>query len=78
METLSGHESIDNCARGPECCAFLGRPRVNEIRDPEIEIEASRMEEISHVLRSEHSAMRVTHLRLKSRRERSAFACASK
>lgn len=28
--TVSGHASIKNCLRGPELCAFLGRPSVNE------------------------------------------------
>jgi hypothetical protein len=26
IETFSGHASIENCLRGPENCAFLGRP----------------------------------------------------
>jgi hypothetical protein len=71
---LAGQESIKNYLRGPECCAFLGRPSVNERFESDIETESRRIEAISHVLRSKKRAISVTHLRLSSRRERSAAA----
>ena len=71
IETFSGHASIENCLRGPERCAFLGRPSVNESLELEKEIEPRRIDEISHVLRSVQRAISVTHLRLSSRTERS-------
>lgn len=44
IEILSGQESIENCLRGPECCAFLGRPSVNDTLESDTEMESRRID----------------------------------